>query len=203
MIVLLLASLLVPPLLPAATPAPASEEPSVFRMALDIADKAIAAGDKEGARHAIQRALERDPRSIEAWEMRARWARAVEDRDELVWSLHKRYDMAVAQKRDKAAIAALRAELVGADPFAEDLLGMRALFMQRLVKIAQRYEKEDRPHGAIEVWKKVLALDPENVAAAEAIDRIASRPDPSLAGDAKPKDLFADVSEEWIREFDE
>ena len=175
----------------------------MFGLALDAAERALESGDHEGARESIQRALERDRRSIEAWDLRARWAKAIEDRDELVWSLHKRHDLAVAQGRERAEIEALRTELVEADPYAEDLLGMRKLFMRKLVTIAEKYEKDDRAHSAIEIWKKVLALDPENTAAQEAIERIASRPDPSLAGDAKPKDLFEDVSEEWIREHDE
>jgi tetratricopeptide (TPR) repeat protein len=181
---------------------PRAGEGSGFRQALDAASSALASGDTAGARGWIQRALERDRKSVEAWAVRAQWARAIDDRDELVYALHREHALSVAQKRPRAEIEAQRTELEALDPLAKDLFSLQKVYLDRLTAVALAYEKDGRPHGAIRVWKKVLALDPENLGAQAAIERIAALPDPSLAGDAKPKDLFADVSQEWIREFD-
>ncbi|MCP3915126.1 MAG: hypothetical protein GY711_06195 [bacterium] len=175
---------------------------SPFRLALQSAERSLDSGDLEGARARIERALERDRKAIDAWELRARWAEAAEDPDELVYCLHQVYRLSIAQKRKKAETAAVLERLSTLDPIASDLVGMKERFVAKLFPIAERYEKEKRPHSAIRVLKEILALDPEREEAQLAIERIAATPDPSLAGEAKPKDLFADVSEEWIAEFD-
>lgn len=193
----LLAALLF--LLPAAVP----PEPSGFARALDLAERALEAGNLEGARDHLRRAQERDARSIAAWLVRARWAEASDDRDELVYALHHAHQLSVAQKRPRAELSALQARIETLDPIAVDLFGLKETFLDKLQPLAEKYEKDGRPHSAIRVHKEVLALDPENVASQEAIERIASAPDPSLAEDAKPKDLLADVSAEWILEHDE
>ncbi|MCC7011806.1 MAG: hypothetical protein IT454_04510 [Planctomycetes bacterium] len=184
-----------------AVQAPAKEV-SPFSAALDGARRALDNQELAKAREFVMRALERDAKSIDAWELRARWAEAANDRDELVYALHTELRLMIAQKAPKAAIGALRERLKTLDANAAELFGMNAKFIATLEELAQQYEKEARPHSAIAVHKLILAIDPERVASQEAIDRIASLPDPSLAGDAKPKDLLADVSDEWIRQFD-
>ncbi len=183
-------------------PAPAPEDSAAFAQALRVAEGALEAGDHARARELIQRALERRHRSIEAWALRVRWAQTVGDRDELVYALHKELQLSVAQGAERKAIDALRERVLALDPVAEELLGMNADFIDELRPIADRYEKEQRPHSAIRVHKRILAIEPENDESKLAIERIASTPDPSLAADAKPRDLFADVSEEWILEHD-
>jgi len=178
------------------------EQSSAFQLAISAAERALEGGDTSACRAWIERALERDRKSTLAWDLRARWARAVGDRDEEVYARHREYGLAVAQRRARAELLALRERLDELDPVAKDVYGMKERFIGRLAKVAEGYEKQERPHGAIQVYRKILSLDPENAQAAEAIERIARTPDPSLAEHAKPKDLFADVSEEWIREFD-
>jgi Tfp pilus assembly protein PilF len=185
-----------------ATQTRAPGEVSAFTLALDGAERALAAGELAQARALIQRALERDSKSTRAWAMRARWAEAAGDKDELAYALHSQLRLAIAQKAPKSELAALRARLEGVDPLAKELLGTTAAFVARLEPVANALEKDGRPHSAIRVHKQILALDPERASSQEAIERIASLPDPSLAGDAKPKDLLADVSAEWIREHD-
>jgi len=179
------------------------EDTTTYALALSAAERALEAGRLDRCRELIERVLERDPKSIAAWDLRARWAARADDRDERVWSLHQKYRLSELQRIDKKALKALRDELLELDPIAKDLLEMKADFIEKLVPLAEQYEKQGRPHSAIRVHKQVLALDPENPEAQAAIERIASAPDPSLAADAKPKDLFADVSDEWIREHDE
>lgn len=189
--------------LPGAALAPrAGDEVSPFSVALEGAERAIETKDLDKARALLMRALERDAKSPRAWGVRARLAEAAGDKDELVYSLHVQLRLSVAQKAPRDQVAALRARLAALDPISPELLGMNTKFIGTLEPIADAYEKDGRPHSAIRVHKLILALDPEHARSLEAIDRISSSPDPSLAGDAKPKDLLADVSEEWIRAFD-
>ncbi len=175
---------------------------SGFVHAMTSATHALEAGELLRAREWIERALERDPRSVEAWELRASWASAAKDADEFVYALHQELRNARAQKRPAAFVDGLRKRVFAEDPIAKDLLSLDVVFSKKLLDLATRYEKEGRPHAAISVLKTVLALDPLSEVAQASIERVASRPDPSLAADAKPKDLFADVSKEWIVEHD-
>ena len=183
-------------------PAPAAQDSSPFERALKLAETALDQGDLVRARAEIQRAQERDPRSVRAWSLRARWAQAVEDRDELVYARHREYALTVTQGLKKAERRELEAELAELDPIATDLLGLKDRFIDRLDPIAVQYEEDGRPHSAIRVHREILALDPERRTSEDAIQRIASAPDPSLAEDAKPVDLLAGVDREWIRQHD-
>jgi tetratricopeptide (TPR) repeat protein len=179
------------------------EEPGGgFLQAMTAAERALEAKNLDQAREWIERALERDPRSVQAWRLRVRWAEAREDQDEVVYALHQAFRHARAQKLGAAVVERDKQAVLAADPIAKDLYSLDTVYSKKLGDLAARYEKEGRPHAAITVLKTVLALDPLNEGAAAAIERIAARPDPSLAADAKPKDLFADVSREWIEEHD-
>lgn len=173
-----------------------------LKHAIGLAERSLASGDHDKARLLIQRALERDRKSRAVWALRTRWAKEVGDEDELLYSLHQELRLAEAQRADRSEVKALRERVLELDPIAADLFAMKDGFQEKLLRIAKAYEKSERPHAAIRTYKKILSLDPENAASREAIERIASTPDPSLAGDAKPKDLFEDVSREWIAEFD-
>ncbi|MBM3975688.1 MAG: hypothetical protein FJ299_01715 [Planctomycetes bacterium] len=187
----------------AAVPAwPPHSAESPFAECLKRAESSFAQGDATAAGVFVRQALERDPRSRAAWALRARMAEAAGDVDERLWCLHQEYRLAVAQKLPKSAQQVLRDNLLAIDPLAKDLLDLGKVTLEKLRALAAELEKDARPHSAIRVWKQVLALDPERAEAQQAIERIASVPDPSLAGEAKPKDLLAGVSEEWIREHD-
>ena len=185
----------------AAAPLPLPESTG-FARAMALAERALTEGSLDAARDHIRRAQERDPKSVAAWDLRARWAEATGERDELVYALHRKLQLSVAQRHPRAELKELRTRLEGIDPIASDLLDLKETFLDKLGPLAQKYEKDGRPHSAIRVHKEILALDPENVESLTSIERIASAPDPSLAEDAKPKDLLADVSEEWILEHD-
>ncbi len=190
----------------ALTPARAQEEgarESAFALGLRAAERTLEAGDLERAREEVRRLLERDQRSVPAWRLRARWAAAAGRTDLEVHALHQVLRLLTVQGAGREELAAARAALHARDAIAPDLERLQRDFTRKLWPIAERYEKQGRPHSAIRVLKQVLALDPENVEAEAAIERIASLPDPSLAADARPKDLFADVTAEWIREHDE
>lgn len=205
---LLAAGLLCPALFaivsPTFEPAPTliPEDGSNFAHALSMAERALELGQLATARFQIERALERDPKALSAWELRARWAKTAGDRDEEVYSRHRYFQLARAQGATKGRLKELRTALEGTDPLAADLLGLKERFLDKLTPLAQAYEADDRPHSAIRVFKEILSLDPDNQTIKDAIERIAAAPDPSLAADAKPKDLLADVSEEWVLKFD-
>ncbi len=184
----------------AATP-PAEE--SAFELSLRAAERALESGNLEKAREQIERLLERDRRSVPAWKLRATWAEESELKDDRIYSLHQALRLSTLQGWSKAELKDQRAALEALDPFARDLFKMKSRFTKKLQPLADQYEKQGRPHSAIRVLKQILALDPENPEAEAAVERIAASPDPSLAGDAKPKDLFEDVTDEWIREHDD
>ena len=72
-------------------------ELSAFGLAIDRAERALAAGQLEQAYALVIRALERDRKDTLAWDLRARWARAAEDRDDEVYSRHQQYRLSLAQ----------------------------------------------------------------------------------------------------------
>ena len=179
-----------------------TEEATNFSFILERAERALASGDTNTAHTQVLRALERDAKSLAAWDLRARCAAAAGETDEELFSRHRHYNLAEVQGWKKKDLKNLRVALEAIDPLAADLFRLKDLFLDKLEPLADAYEKDDRPHSAIRIHKEILALDPQNQTSAAAIERIAASPDPSLAGDAKPKDLLADVSEEWVAEFD-
>lgn len=184
----------------ALTAAPAQDSP--FDRAVRGAEASLQLKDYNQARAAIQRALERDPKSPKAWDLRARWAAAVNDRDELTYALHQEYRLLFAQKAPHPAREAVAKQIHDLDALAPEYLKLRNAYVEKVAPIALRYEKDGRPHSAIRAHRFLLALDPERKESEDAIQRLASAPDPSLAEAAKPKDLLADVSDEWIKAFD-
>jgi len=175
---------------------------SQFDAAMVAAREALDAKKFDEARIQIDRALERDPGSDEAWRLRADWAEAVGDRDELVYALHRRHRLLVAQKASKDALQESRTRLEAADPLAAELLEFNASFVRKLLPLAEQYEKERRPHSAIRVHQEILSLDPERRESIDKIEVLSAAPDPSLAETAKPKDLLEGISDEWIRKHD-
>ncbi|MBL8842160.1 MAG: hypothetical protein JNL90_11610 [Planctomycetes bacterium] len=173
-----------------------------FQQALERGTRALAQGRPEAARPEVERALERDPKSPEAWALQAELARLTGDADLELWALHRRYALRVAQKARAGELEPLRAELLAKDPIASDLFGLKSAYVGRMAPLAEAYEKERRPHSAIRVHQQLLALDPELEASRAAIERISAAPDPSLAETAQARDLFEGISDEWIREFD-
>jgi Tfp pilus assembly protein PilF len=178
------------------------DEHSPFEKALRGAERFLEAGEPEAAWPQIQRALERDAASPRAWALRVRWGEAVGDADDRIFSLHRQYRLMVLQEAGRAELRALRDVLMAEDPIAGEVLDMKREFVADLKKVATSYEADGRRHSAIRVHKEILALDPGRVESEEAIERIAAFPDPSLAAEAKPKDLLEGISEEWIREHD-
>ncbi|MSR63615.1 MAG: DUF1570 domain-containing protein, partial [Planctomycetes bacterium] len=170
--------------------------------ALEDAGRALDAGDLPRTREALDRVLERDSNSLVGWGLVERWAEKAGERDERVYALHKLLALTRTQTKDKAAVEALRARLLPLDPVANQLGKLRTDYVDKLVKLAEGYEKGRRPHSAIRAYKQALALDPDRADLQALIERLAASPDPSLAEDARPKDLLEGISAEWIAAHD-
>jgi tetratricopeptide (TPR) repeat protein len=182
--------------------APASRVESGLQKALADARAKLEAGDLVATLAAIERALERDPNSLAAWELRERWAAQKGDKDEEIHALHRQLSLARTQKLDKALQDAVKARLLPLDPAANELTKIRTNFVDKLVKLGEGYVKAKRPHSAIRAFKQAVALDPDRADLRLRIEEIAAAPDPTLAEDARPKDLLEGISEEWIAEHD-
>ncbi|HRV82116.1 MAG TPA: hypothetical protein P5218_11800, partial [Planctomycetota bacterium] len=155
----------------------------------------------EGLR-AIYQVLERDHNSREGWQLLAEYGRLSSDADLELWALYRDFRLAEARGLRKDARKALLETMAKVDPGGAQLLDMTERFSSDLNKLAERYEKEGRPHGAIRVYKRLLSLDPENQAASDAIERIASAPDPALAPHATPRDPFEGIDQAFLDDFD-
>ncbi|MCP5021958.1 MAG: hypothetical protein GY930_09270 [bacterium] len=169
---------------------------------LDQATRDISRGHMDTAYDAIQQVLERDHNSRAGWQLLAKWAVKQNDKDLQLWALYRDWRLAEAQGLSKAQSKTRIAELQTLDPTGGGLFELTSQFSDKLLDLAKKYEKQGRPHGAIRVYKRMLALDPQNKVAEEAVERIASAPDPSLAPHATPVDLFEGVDQAFIDEFD-
>jgi len=170
--------------------------------ALSDAQKALEANEPERAKIAIERALERDPNGLTGWELSERWAQMVGDKDEQVYALHRQLDLSRAQKKERAALEAIRARLLPLDPVAGAVDKLKVDYLEKLTRLAEGYVKGKRPHSAIRAYKQALALDPDRADIRATIEDLAAAPDPSLAEDARPRDLLEGISAEWIAEHD-
>ncbi|MFN0206964.1 MAG: family 16 glycoside hydrolase [Planctomycetota bacterium] len=177
-------------------------EETGFDRALRGAELSLKSRDLEQAKKLIHRALERDPKSPAAWDLRARIAEAGNDIDEQTYSLHVELRLLTAQRAPYDAQSSLLKRIREFDPLANEFISLRKKFVEKFQPIADRYEKDGRPHSAIRAHQILLALDPERRDSEDAIQRISKFPDPSLAETAKPKDLLANISDEWIKKFD-
>jgi len=181
---------------------PGGPDATPLARALRSAEEALAQNRPDEAHAHLQRAFERDPGSRQAWALRARWAEAGGNRDELAFALHRLLRLSIAQRVPREEARAIRQRLEAVDPVAPDLLKLRDGAIKRLALLAQGYEKERRPHSAIRVHQEILAFDPEREESRATIQRLSAAPDPSLAETAQARDLLADVSAAWIEEHD-
>jgi len=129
--------------LPCARGLPGGEE-SALDTALRNAEEFLGKQDAVNGRTWVDRALERDAKSIRAWDLLARCAELAGDEDGHVYALHQELRLAVAQKRPRSELDSLRARLATADPIAVDLLGLSKLFVAKLAALAEQYEKDGR-----------------------------------------------------------
>jgi tetratricopeptide (TPR) repeat protein len=162
--------------------------PSDRDILLGLADASQDAGDRQGARRAMERALALDPADLS---LRARLAALlIEEGDKpaaekaLIAILRKD----AANREALKALAGLKAETAPEEAlilFEQALkLGADAAIRASAVACAERLARAKQGAAALEVWRRLLRLDPENVTAFRAIadDRLAAgRPDEALS----------------------
>ncbi len=175
---------------------------ALFDEALRRAEELLDRGALVQSRAQIDRALERDPRSRPVWDLLARWAASGGDLDTQVYARYRELELARAQSLPKSDLRKLENALIELDPKSEDLFALGEEFLEELDDVAAKYVKDGRPHSAIAVHKRILSLSPDRVESLETIEQLASAPDPSLAEDAKAKDLFEGITEEFVSEHD-
>jgi len=173
-----------------------------FDRAIRGAEAALERKDYASARLQVRRALERDPCSPLAWRLRAELAGAEERLDDQLYSLCRCLELRTAQKAPAQAVRRLAARISDLHPAADRALELVDGFVEDLERIARRYEKLRKPHSAIRIWQRVVALNGEHETARASIEELSRAPDPALARTARRRDLLADVSRSWIEEFD-
>ena len=135
--------------------APAEEDATPFGAALRLGEDALAAGKPDEAKRQVDRALERDARSPRAWDLRARWAAAVADKDELLYALHREMELLHAQGAPKAEVQALRKRIEALDPMAKAFLELTTNHVERLMALAKDYE---RTVASSEAWFLIASV---------------------------------------------
>ena len=175
---------------------------ALFDEALRRAEEFLDRGALIQSRAQIDRALERDPRSRPVWDLLARCAAAGGDLDTHIYARYRELELARAQGLANGDLRKLENALIELDPKSEDLFALGEEFLEELDDVAAKYVKDGRPHSAISVHKRILSLSPERIESLEAIEELASAPDPSLAEDAKAKDLFEGITEEFMAKHD-
>lgn len=163
-------------LLLAVLPVPQGPEPApTVQALLAEARSELDAGHAEPARRAVERALERDARNLDALRLSAAIADAQDDadravHDRFVWiELHDRRPRA---QRDRKAEKSVREALLAADPEAESFERLQKSYVRGLVALAKEYERKEDLLGAIDLWAHVLEVDPTRVDAQSAIAEI-------------------------------
>ena len=148
---------------------------------------------RQGARRWSSARSSATPRRPRAWALRARWAEAAGESRRA--GLRAAQGTAPARGPEGAqgrAQGAARAAARARPASARTCSACASASSRSSTAVAQDYEKDQRPHSAIRVHKEVLALDPEITRQRRRpSSALAAAPDPSLAADAKPKDLLA------------
>ena len=182
------------------------DDVSPVRLALEAAEHELGAGQLDKARAHVQRALERDKRSIPAWRLRMRIADSVEDRDESVVL------PAPGLPPDPGAGAPAEGAARRARPLARAARRRRPA-RHRPARDARPVPRAARgPRRQVRKGQAPPRRDPRPQAdpgarpgqreqpGRDRAHRVRTRPEPR--GPRQAKDLFADVTDEWIAEFD-
>lgn len=153
-----------------------AQEPTPFLEAyLQKARELHAEGQTEPARIAVQRALERNDRSLAALRLLAELAKTVSDLDQAVHSLHRWTDIVQAQSKAPVPAAERKAvaeELLALDPEALSWGRLQDGYVKELLRLGKAYRGRKDWIAAIEVYHHVLEVDPEHKAASAAIREI-------------------------------
>ncbi|MEO6596951.1 MAG: hypothetical protein ABIP94_19570, partial [Planctomycetota bacterium] len=162
--------------------APAQDPPASFVGAyLDEARGLLAAGDLAGARAAVDRALERDAKSLPALQLRAEIAQQLKDADGAVHTWHRWLEVfnarADRKAQDQARTAQRKATLAQLTPLDNEALTWGKLldqYVTGLLDIGKQYRGKKDWLGALDVYEHLLIVAPDHTDGLAAIQQIRS-----------------------------
>ncbi|MFY9344704.1 MAG: hypothetical protein WAT39_19590 [Planctomycetota bacterium] len=154
-------------------PAPS---PGFVATYLDEARGHLAAGDLTAALTAVDRALERDAKSLPALQLRAEIAQRLTDTDAAVHTLHRWLDVFDARRDGKvpAQRKVVFDQLVPLDSEALSWGKLQAAYVTGLLDIGKQYRSQKDWLGALDVFEHLLLIAPEHPDALAAIQQIRS-----------------------------
>jgi tetratricopeptide (TPR) repeat protein len=152
----------------------AQAQPGFVSTYLDEARGQLAAGDVAAARAAVDRALERDERSLPALELLADVALRQQDVDTAVHALHRWLDVADARsgRRPGPARKVVSDRLLPLDSEAPSWGRLQAQYVTGLLDIGRQYRQKKDLLGALEVYQHLLLVSPDHPEALAAIQQI-------------------------------
>jgi tetratricopeptide (TPR) repeat protein len=159
------------------TPAPAAPPAGFLASYLQEARGRRDAGDLPAARLAAERALERDPNSVEALELLAEVAVRLADLDAAVHALHRWLDVDQARQRGKATPErkAIGDRLAPLDAEAATWGKLQAEYARSLADLGKEYRRKKDLLGALDVFQHLLAVAPDHPDALQALKEIRSK----------------------------
>jgi tetratricopeptide (TPR) repeat protein len=125
----------------------------------------LAEGDIEGAKAAVEKALERDDQHLGALKALAELSAKSADLDMAVWAYHRWLQVAETaskpstSKSQRKKVLAAVAEI---DERAEDFRRLSKNHLSQLQKLAKDHVKKGRLHSALEIYAEMLLADPYN-----------------------------------------
>ena len=158
-----------------AAPAAAQEPAPYLEAYLQKARDLRATGQLEEALITVQRALERDDRSLTGLSMQAELALQLGDLDQGIHSMHRWLDIVQSQRDPEVTTKERKAfieTLLEHDPEALEWDRMQGGYIKKLVKLGADYKRRKDLIAAIEVYHHVLEVDPNHKAARDAIKEI-------------------------------
>jgi len=171
----LLALLILWPALVLATPDLASNGDPYLDKYLGNAARLRAEGNVAAAREAIEKALERDDRHLEALQALAELAEAGGDTDTSVWAYHRWLSVVDSSKKPGASRKVRKeilAKLALLDLRSEDFRSLSTDHLGQLHKLAKDHAKKGRFHSALEIYAEMLLIDPYHADARAGVKHI-------------------------------
>lgn len=149
-------------------------QPGFVATYLDEARGQLAAGDVAAARAAVDRALERDARSLPALELLAEIALRQQDADTAVHSLHRWLDVFDARAGRKVGPErkAVADRLLPLDSEAPSWGRLQGQYVAGLLDIGRLYRQKKDLLGALDVFQHLLLVAPDHPEALAAIQQI-------------------------------
>ncbi|KAA3607787.1 MAG: DUF1080 domain-containing protein [Planctomycetota bacterium] len=174
---------------------------------LATAEAKLAQGEMAAARHAVERALERDHQHLGALLKLAEICQSLGDRDAAVYAYHRWLDTVDAAEKSpvpRKERSRILEQLELLDETASTFQNITSGYVKELLNLAKDHVKKSRYHTALALYQEILTIDPLNRDAQKAVKQIRRTAGNELA----TEDLFAGgdpslgVDPDWIAKED-